>query len=43
VRVANNLLEDTAVAVSDGYAPIACASGIDGGATGVHYEHAAMK
>ena len=37
VRAANDRFKDVAIAVSEGYAPIACASGIDGGAMGVHY------
>jgi hypothetical protein len=37
VRSANSRFKDVAVAVSEGYAPIPCASGIDGGAMGVHY------
>ena len=37
VRTANDRFKDVAVAVSEGYAPIPCASGIDGGAMGVHY------
>src|SRR5215813_15096709 len=37
VRSANDRFKDVAVAVSEGYAPIPCASGVDGGAMGVHY------
>ena len=37
VRVANDRFKDVSVAVSEGYAPIPCASGIEGGAMGVHY------
>jgi len=37
VRTANDRFKDVAVAVSEGYAPIPCASGADGGAMGVHY------
>jgi hypothetical protein len=37
VRAANGRFEDVKVAVAEGYAPIPCASGIDGGAMGVHY------
>jgi len=37
VRSANTRFRDVAVAVAEGYAPIPCASGIDGGAMGVHY------
>lgn len=37
VRDANARFADVAVAVSEGYAPIPCVSGIEGGAMGVHY------
>jgi hypothetical protein len=37
VRMANDRFKDVSVAVSEGYAPIPCASGVDGGAMGVHY------
>jgi hypothetical protein len=37
VRAANDRFRDVAVAVAEGYAPIPCVSGIDGGAMGVHY------
>src|SRR5262245_31236462 len=37
VRAANDRFNDGKVAVAEGYAPIPCASGIDGGAMGVHY------
>jgi hypothetical protein len=37
VRAANSRFKDVAVAVKEGYAPIACASGIEGGAMGIHY------
>ena len=37
VRAANDRFRDVAVAVAEGYAPIPCASGVDGGAMGVHY------
>ncbi|MBY0322365.1 MAG: hypothetical protein K2X72_26830 [Reyranella sp.] len=37
VRMANDRFKDVLVAVSEGYAPIPCASGVDGGAMGVHY------
>jgi hypothetical protein len=40
VRTANDRFKDVAVAVAEGYAPIPCASGIDGGAMGVHYVNA---
>ena len=34
---ANDRFKDVSVAVAEGYAAIPCASGIDGGAMGVHY------
>jgi len=37
VRGANSRFRDVSVALAEGYAPIPCASGIDGGAMGVHY------
>lgn len=37
VRTANDRFQDVSVAVAEGYAPIPCTSGIDGGAMGVHY------
>ncbi len=37
VRAANGRFADLKVAVAEGYAPIPCASGIDGGAMGIHY------
>ena len=37
VRAANDKYQDVAVAVVDGYGPIACVSGHDGGAMGIHY------
>jgi hypothetical protein len=40
VRAFNKRFEDVKVAVAEGYAPIPCASGIDGGAMGVHYVNA---
>jgi hypothetical protein len=42
VRAANDRFKDVAVAVSEGYAPIPCASGVDGGAMGVHYVNATL-
>jgi hypothetical protein len=42
VRTANDRFRDVAVAVAEGYAPIPCASGADGGAMGVHYVKAAL-
>ena len=40
VRGANSRFRDVSVAVVEGYAAIPCASGIDGGAMGVHYVNA---
>lgn len=37
VRAANDKYQDVAVAVADGYGPIACVSGHGGGAMGIHY------
>jgi hypothetical protein len=37
VRAANSRFTDVKAAVAEGYAPIPCANGIDGGAMGVHY------
>jgi hypothetical protein len=37
VRAANDRFQDVSVAVAEGYSPIPCTSGIDGGAMGVHY------
>jgi hypothetical protein len=42
VRAANDRFKDVAVAASEGYAPIPCASGVDGGAMGVHYVNATL-
>jgi hypothetical protein len=42
VRDANARFADVAVAVSEGYAPIPCVSGIDGGAMGIHYVNGAL-
>lgn len=41
VRAANDRFKDVSVAVSEGYKPIPCVSGIDGGAMGVHYVNGA--
>lgn len=41
VRAANDRFKDVSVAVAEGYAPIPCASGIDGGSMGIHYVNAA--
>ena len=40
VRAANNRFENVAAATAEGYAPIPCASGITGGAMGIHYVNA---
>jgi hypothetical protein len=37
VRKANDRFKDVSVAVAEGYKPIACASGIEGGSMGIHY------
>ena len=37
VRTANDRFKDVSVAIKEGYTPIPCASGIEGGAMGVHY------
>jgi hypothetical protein len=42
VRAANDRFKDVAVAIKEGYAPIPCASGIEGGAMGVHYVNGAL-
>jgi hypothetical protein len=42
VRAANDRFKDVAAAVSEGYAPIPCASGVDGGAMGIHYVNAKL-
>jgi hypothetical protein len=40
VRSANDRFKDVSVALAEGYAPIACASGIEGGSMGIHYVNA---
>jgi hypothetical protein len=40
VRTANDRLHDVSVAVAEGFAPIPCASGIEGGSMGIHYVNA---
>jgi hypothetical protein len=40
VRDANDRFKDVSVALSEGYAPIPCASGVAGGAMGIHYVNA---
>lgn len=42
VRAANDRFKDVKVALAEGYAPIPCASGLDGGAMGVHYVKASL-
>jgi hypothetical protein len=42
VRFANNRFSDAAEATREGYAPIPCVSGIDGGAMGIHYVNTAL-
>src|SRR5262249_13566421 len=37
VRIVNDRFTELSVAVAEGYAPIPCASDVDGGATGVRY------
>ncbi|RUW71742.1 hypothetical protein EOA28_21660, partial [Mesorhizobium sp. M2A.F.Ca.ET.067.02.1.1] len=37
VRALDSRFEDVAVAKAEGYAPIPCASGLTGGAMGIHY------
>ena len=41
VRATLDRFKDVAVAVKEGYAPLPCASGIDGGAMGIHYVNGA--
>ena len=40
VRNANDRFKDVSVALAEGYAPIPCASGVEGGAMGIHYVNA---
>ena len=40
VREANQRFENVSVALAEGYAPIPCASGQQGGAMGIHYVNA---
>lgn len=40
VRTANQRFMKVAAAVKEGYAPIPCASGVNGGAMGIHYVNA---
>jgi hypothetical protein len=41
VRAANARFADVAAAVAEGYGPIPCASGVEGGAMGIHYVNGA--
>jgi hypothetical protein len=41
VREANGRFMDVGAATAEGYAPIPCVSGIDGGAMGIHYVNGA--
>lgn len=41
VRAANDRFKDVSAAVAEGYAPIPCASGVEGGAMGIHYVNGA--
>ncbi|BAB51163.1 hypothetical protein [Mesorhizobium japonicum] len=41
VRAADSRFENVATATAEGYAPIPCASGLTGGAMGIHYVNAA--
>ena len=40
VRNANARFKDVSAALAEGYAPIPCASGVGGGAMGIHYVNA---
>ncbi len=40
VRKANNRFRNVAAAMAEGYSPIPCASGANGGAMGIHYVNA---
>jgi hypothetical protein len=42
VRAANDRFMDVSVAVAEGYGPIPCASGPQGGAMGIHYVNGAL-
>jgi hypothetical protein len=37
VRQANDRFQNVSIAVAEGYKPVPCASGTDGGAMGIHY------
>ena len=40
MRNANARFKDVSAALAEGYAPIPCASGVGGGAMGIHYVNA---
>lgn len=42
VRAANERFADVNAATAEGYAPIPCVSGIEGGAMGIHYVNGAL-
>jgi len=42
VRAANARFADVKVALAEGYSPLPCTSGVDGGAMGVHYVNSAL-
>lgn len=42
VRAANDRFKDVSVAVAEDYGPIPCASGLQGGAMGIHYVNGAL-
>jgi hypothetical protein len=42
VRLANERFADVNAATAEGYAPIPCVSGIEGGAMGIHYVNGAL-
>lgn len=42
VRAANDRFKDVSAAMAEGYAPIPCASGLQGGAMGIHYVNGAL-
>src|SRR5436190_24167119 len=41
VRAVNDRFKDVSAAVAEGYAPLPCASGLQGGAMGIHYVNGA--
>ena len=42
VRAANERFADVNIAIKEGYAPIPCVSGVEGGAMGIHYVNGAL-